>query len=265
MKKIILLTWMILFLTGCASSAPIADLPPDFYDKTYYTRTNLWYLSRGVIVSWSSHKGDRLPIGTKATIVEITHDEIKFKADNCRTFTVRRSRHTKASLADIFDLYFSKANAMSDDGAFYVLTKMEQANVLTGTVTPGMSKQAVLMAYGYPPARQGTININDNKWVYWGPNRLEARISVFFANDISYKIERLAIGLRGPFGIRSRRIDKEELTGAEKYNEINRDNLARGKALSLSEELKKLSDLHSSGSLTDDEFKKAKDKLLNEK
>ncbi|HDZ03252.1 MAG TPA: SHOCT domain-containing protein [Nitrospirae bacterium] len=126
-----------------------------------------------------------------------------------------------------------------------------------------MSKEAVLLSYGYPAAQDGTINIDENLWIYWGPTKQEARISIYFLNDIAYKIERLEVGrFRGPLG-RNTRIHKEELTNTEKYNLINRVNLEQDES-SLSKELRNLSELHSSGTLTDEEFNKAKEKLLND-
>ncbi|MBU3948871.1 MAG: SHOCT domain-containing protein [Proteobacteria bacterium] len=125
-----------------------------------------------------------------------------------------------------------------------------------------MTKKAVLLAYGYPPKYNGVKDINENLWLYWGPSTNEARINIYFLNNVAYKIERVELGFRGPFGRRSK-IHKEELTGIDKENVINEVKLEQNEPV-LSEELRNLSELHSSGALTDEEFKKAKEKLLND-
>ncbi len=261
MKKNILAILSFILLCGCATNGTILNEQSDIFKKSYYTRTNLWYSSQGIISTWSSHNGGIIPLGTKVKIIKMGSKELEFKANSRTIFTIRRSRHTNAPLPDLFDIYFSEKNVMGQGSKFYDLTKVEQINVQTATIALGMSKEAVLLAYGYPPARDGTIDIDENLWTYWGPTKQEARISIYFLNNIAYKIERLEVGsFRGPLGRRTK-IHKEELTGTDKYNAINRVKLEQNE-YSLSEELRNLSELHSSGALTDEEFKKAKEKLL---
>ena len=265
MKKNILAILSLLLLCGCATIATngtIINEQSDIFKKSYYTRTNLWYLPQGIILTWSSHKGGIIPLGAEVKIIKMGSKELKFKTDRGTIFTIRRSRHTSAPLLDLFDIYFSEKNLMGRSGEFYDLTKDEQVNVQTATIALGMSKKAVLLAYGYPPAPDGVKNIDENLWTYWGPTTQEARINIYFLNNIAYKIERIELGFRGPFGRRSK-IHREELIGTDKDNAINRVKLEQNK-YSLSEELRNLSELHSSGALTDEEFKKAKEKLLND-
>lgn len=66
--------------------------------------------------------------------------------------------------------------------------------------------------------------------------------------------------MRGISGIREKRIYAELI---DKDKLINRNNSELTNKSSLSEELKKIAELHSLGILTDEEFEKAKEKLLN--
>ena len=70
--------------------------------------------------------------------------------------------------------------------------------------------------------------------------------------------------LKSKFGLSSSNKVKGRIYDSDKHQFLNRKSEITNK-LSLSEELKNLSELHSSGFLTDQEFQKAKEKLLNER
>ena len=57
---------------------------------------------------------------------------------------------------------------------------MERENINAGTVKNGMSKAAVVVARGYPPAIE-TPSLKRNQWKYWR-NRWDT-IVVTFNND----------------------------------------------------------------------------------
>jgi len=42
----------------------------------------------------------------------------------------------------------------------------EKENIKKGTIAEGMSKEAVLMAYGYPPSHR-TAALASDEWAYW--------------------------------------------------------------------------------------------------
>ena len=81
---------------------------------------------------------------------------------------------------DFFRQYFSENNPMGEGGAFRSLTAEEQKSVLAGEITVGMSKTAVVMAYGYPPSHR-TPSLQQDKWIYW-VNLFKTR-TVLFSDD----------------------------------------------------------------------------------
>jgi hypothetical protein len=91
-------------------------------------------------------------------------------------------RHAREGMTvwDLFRQYFSENNPMGEGGAFWSLTAEEQQSVMAGEIAVGMSKTAVVMAYGYPPGHR-TPSLKLDKWTYW-ENRFKTR-TVNFSDD----------------------------------------------------------------------------------
>lgn len=66
---------------------------------------------------------------------------------------------------------------MADGGKFSKFSKDEQEQIRLGTIKKGMSKDAVIMAYGYPPTIR-TPTTDASSWTYW-KNRWVTRIIRF--------------------------------------------------------------------------------------
>jgi hypothetical protein len=167
--------------------------------KTFYTTANIWYESKGIqIDSTNYHMGAFLPIGTNVKIIEVydgmtTHENplgapvferfIRFEDEAGHTYKlIFLSKHAREGMTvwDFFRQYFSENNPMGDGGAFWSLTAEEQKSVLAGEITVGMSKTAVVMAYGYPPSHR-TPSLQQDKWIYW-VNWFKTR-TVLFSDD----------------------------------------------------------------------------------
>ena len=151
-------------------------------DKIYFTKANIWYVHPEKIYSTNYHEGSILPVGTKVKIAKFSKDKIKFVVDQGKgVFTyIRISRHCTISREELFERYFSVQSVMAPGGPFHKLTKKEQANIKNGTISLGMRKEAVLMAYGYPPSHK-TPTLSSNVWVYWEGRR--RKVNIFFKDD----------------------------------------------------------------------------------
>ena len=70
-------------------------------------------------------------------------------------------KHTGDNVYQAFDKLFAlqKVNLSK-------FTELELIHIKTGSVANGMSKDAVIIAIGYPPIT-GTMNLESNRWVYW--------------------------------------------------------------------------------------------------
>ena len=172
MKKIIVLLSLVVLASGCATVKLNES-------GMYYTKANIWYESTEKILPMY-HKGDMLPVGTKVKILRCSNSRIKFITDDDREFIlVNAVKYSTIGLKEFLDQYFSETNVLSENGPFYAFSQIEQENIKNGSITPGMSKEAVLMAYGYPPSH-ATHNISSNTWFYWKSKF--KRLAVYFQN-----------------------------------------------------------------------------------
>ena len=162
--------------------------------KIYFTSVNIWYENPEKIPSTNYHKGTKLPIGTKVKIISVGKRKIQFiPVDTTATFTiVQQRRFSKIELKELFDRYFSRKDILGQEGYFHDLTEKEKECVKKGCITPGMSKVAVIMAYGYPPSHKTPL-LSSDVWHYW-QSRFQ-NVLVHFKDNKLYKIERAKIQL----------------------------------------------------------------------
>ena len=193
---------MIIFfiLAGSLFSASSAQAAEQVSGKFFYTAANIWVDSRSKIESTNYHKGDILLIGTRVKIKEVFDGStsaseplgtqqfdrfIRFDDETGQSYKLLfMPRHSKSGMTvwDLFKQYFAENNPKAKGGAFASLTAEEQKSVMAGEITVGMSKTAVLMAYGYPPSHK-TSSLLLDKWTYW-EKRSKIRTIYFSDNKV---------------------------------------------------------------------------------
>jgi hypothetical protein len=155
-------------------SQPTYTSPVQVTGKTFHTRVNIWHDYSGRIYSTNFHEGTMLPIGTKIRIAEIVHDNplnryVRFEDGTGKSYVlIFQMRHERSVVTPwhLFDHYFTFNDPLAEGGAFRALSPEEQENVRTGSVDIGMSKAAVIMAFGYPPGHK-TPSLEHDAWIYW--------------------------------------------------------------------------------------------------
>lgn len=189
MKKnyTVIISLVLMFVLALACSSLYAA---SFSDKTYYTRVNIWYEKPNDILSTNYHRGNILPIGTKVSIHSINNRRIRFTPDGSgQMFTIVNDKQTNTiSIDELFNRYFSTERVEIGTGDYFQVTEADRENIKKGIITLGMSKKAVLMAYGYPPTHKTPLLTSDI-WYYWYA-RLH-KVNVFFKDDKVFKIERI--------------------------------------------------------------------------
>lgn len=170
--------WMTLWLaivgTMCGSCAYYAHYEPvdGWPAENAYTRYNLHYISemglhRASYANWTQHVGHRvLPYNTR---VQATFHpggiEFLVADTGMRIGLAYNARHMGMSAWDYFDLITSPTPVTYDD-----LSAVDRQGITAGRARPGMSKQGVLIALGYP-APHMTPSLDENHWVYWKARR----------------------------------------------------------------------------------------------
>jgi len=164
---------------SCARIARVMDDSPPVSLGEFYTQVNMWVEYPKPILSSNYHMGEMIPLGSSVTLTAANARDIKF-IYNGRQFTLRHERrHTFASIGELQNRMFKTTNPL-ESAAFTSLSAQQQADVRAGNVTVGMTKEAVLMAYGYPPENE-TSSTAANTWVYWR-SKFQPRKSVTFAD-----------------------------------------------------------------------------------
>ena len=153
----------------------------------YYTTTNMWFEKANNFFSTNFHMGHMIPAGTKVVIDKYRGSKITFtevKTGTTRTYE-NIKKHSKINLRQLFDRAFSKINPLGPEGPFSKFTSEEKDNIKQGVIQEGMSKEATIMAYGYPPAHR-TETLDSDSWIYWKSRG--RRVGVYFSDN---KISRI--------------------------------------------------------------------------
>jgi len=184
---------MVILVSGCVSMTIVeGGKSVNPVGKTYYTKVNIWYKNPSKIPTANWHIGNTLTVGSRVTIESYGNKRIKFRDSNKTEFTlINASRYSVISLEETFRRYFSKEDVLSTKGTLSKFSNVEQSNILMGVITNGMSKAAVLMAYGYPPSHK-TPSLDSDTWYYWESKRI--KVTVNFSNDKVVEIRRTADG-----------------------------------------------------------------------
>ena len=175
---------LLVFLTGMAA-LPAVNFAEEAAG-TYYTKFNIWYEKPEKIMSTNYHKGLIIPVGSEVEIRKRNRKEIRFYEKRSGTeFRIKlHDKYTPLDEAQFFDRYFSKENVL-DSAKYKSFTDMEKENIGAGTLHEGMSKDAVLMAYGYPPTHR-TPSTNGDAWTYW-----RSRVVYFMIQFKDGKLDRI--------------------------------------------------------------------------
>lgn len=130
--------------------------------KTVYTQRNLWVI-QGEHEATNYRMGEMIPVNSKVRIEGTGRRTIEATAlDSGRSFTiVNVAEYTRQDIRGIYDRYFG-ASPVDMSG----FTADERRAIEAGRVERGMSKDAVLIARGYPPAH-ATASIEQDEWRFW--------------------------------------------------------------------------------------------------
>jgi len=170
----------IIFAMGCAQTAsnnqtaqPAASQPKDVQEKQLYTAYNIWRMKPHNMKCINyKYSHDILPAGTKVRNVGISWDSRTSR--NAITFKSEKDNR-------VYNIYFTKnwhpgktiedyKNLMISTKSFEELTEgmsvQEIMAIKEGIIVDGMSKNAVLGTYGYPPEHR-TGSLHSDRWIYW--------------------------------------------------------------------------------------------------
>jgi hypothetical protein len=159
MKILVLTAALGLGLGGTGLVAADGDAP-------LYTAYNIWYEQPAKVWSTNYQKGRLLPAGTAIKDVKESRKNIRFtdaETDVTYTIVFVPKHHPGKSIGDIYQRYVTDKNLDQLTEGF---SQSELDAIKSGAVVDGMSKDAVIVCYGYPP-EIATPSTKVAGWVYW--------------------------------------------------------------------------------------------------
>lgn len=138
---------------------------PSIEGQVMYTMTNLWY-EKPMKILPLFHKGTILPVGTKVTLGDMNSKALKFTREDGMEFRVYTRKYYKLTGQEMAERLFSNKNPMAKGGKFHKFSKIERQQIKLGQLKKGMSREAALMAYGYPPTHANP-DVNADTWNLW--------------------------------------------------------------------------------------------------
>ena len=154
-----------------AEPARSRNQPPGRPPERLFTTHNLWYEGSGSMDTMNYKTGKLLPAGTEVAGVVVIkrrfrEDTIDFSTpSDGAAFSISwdSKNHPGWTLDEIKERMISK---LPFEQLTQGLLPSEVEAIRSGTLEAGMSRKAVLIAYGYPPALS-TPNLNSALWKYW--------------------------------------------------------------------------------------------------
>ncbi len=173
----------ILALTACAKNIPPESLPQNIrIGGLYYTQFALQY-EKDRYRTTNYRRGFLLPINSEVKLIDIDSKKItvQISSSGKELLIENVEKHTNDNTIQAFDKLFAPVKVNLSR-----FNALERKHIKTGTVAPGMRKQSVIVAIGYPPA-VGTHSLDQDQWKYWN-SRFNTFI-VHFKNGRVSKIQ----------------------------------------------------------------------------
>jgi hypothetical protein len=173
MRRLLSLLVPLALVTSCKGP----QVPSPLVGQTRYLCCNL-HFEKTKITDLNSQYGNMIPAGTPVTILEVYKDEVKVGPTGFPALDIAHRYGRKIETMDQFiDHWFL---AQDPTRAMKKYPAKVQKAIAAGTVEPGMTRDQVLMAIGYPPAHE-TPSLASPQWTYWRNNR--DRFNVYFDGD----------------------------------------------------------------------------------
>jgi hypothetical protein len=177
-KRSILFLILLVGLVGTAGLryacvAPPSRYAPLFVNNTFYLCCNMYYPSPRFHDANYQMRGTFIPLGTQVKVTAMTDAEVTFidVASN-RQFTWVK-RYSRAPLASLLGVWFVNENPRDTVDQF---DESVRTLIYTGKAVPGMTKQQVILALGFPPEHK-TPDTSLDVWTYWKQNPYTVQFS----------------------------------------------------------------------------------------
>ena len=187
----------------CAIVGASSLYADDITAEKIYTSYNMWYEKPYRMHCINYKVGKRIPAGSIVSTAKLIKEIPDFNGpgdgssseeqyivftlagddQEYKVYFVRRY-HPRKNIDDYFKLMFS---GQPLDERMSGFSEEEKEAVRGGYLVAGMSRDAVLISYGYPPEHK-TTNLESDSWVYW-INRFKKKFFHFIPEGKTIKKE----------------------------------------------------------------------------
>ncbi len=186
MRRLVPLLVVLALLAGCGggrSRKPRADAR---VGQVFYLCCNLRYdPAKPEISDAIPLTGTLVPFATRVEVQKVTRNAVQFEAAGHPPITLEYE-HGGDALS--FDQYLSRLFVADDPRLKLKKVPARQVKLIEkGTVAPGMGRDQVLIALGYPPGDR-TPSLDAATWTY-GTSGSDA-LTVYFAGDRVSSVQR---------------------------------------------------------------------------
>ncbi len=180
MKRLYSILILSIFIVACEKTILYKGTQP------IYLSHNLWFGNPEYIESINfKEQAAMLPAGTQVNEASVTIRFISFNVDGIsKKFNIfvnqkyQQGSLSKLNTEKLFNRTFSTS---SFEELTAGLKPEEIENIKHGTIQKGMSKQAVIVSWGYPPLHK-TPSLDESEWYYWRKRVVKIRVT-FDKND----------------------------------------------------------------------------------
>lgn len=129
-----------------------------------YLAANLWYTDAQNIDARNLHQGNFIRVGTPIAILQSTNVQLKFKtiSDDKEYTVVYDESWMMLPVEDFVRRYLS---TLSPKEQFAKVNPRFAEAIRNGKIEKGMSREEVLMSWGYPVTAR-TPKLDNNTWIY---------------------------------------------------------------------------------------------------
>jgi len=174
LKKLSLIVLLCTITAGGVQAAQNTALK----GKTLYTQVNMYAHKGGSQISWVNFEvGTFIPVNSKVKVIQLFGKNITFKIIKSGKLVKLRNR-PKHSGMDGKAWGIKHLNEKPLD--LNQFSKAERNAIRDGIIQAGMSKEAVIISRGYPPAHKNPT-LEAPQWLYWS-NRSNKKVVSFDEN-----------------------------------------------------------------------------------
>ena len=154
-------------ISGCGGNGVTPAMQEAITKKeTMVVQRNMWWgpgrwPGMKVIYTTNYKMGPMIPVNAKVTLEAMNKNQVSFHYNGNLIILRNMPKHTNTDMGQMMARYFGTKSV--DLSKF---TQLERDNIKQGTLAVGMSKEAALIARGYPPSHK-TPSLDADTWQYW--------------------------------------------------------------------------------------------------